>query len=101
MVSNNKNCLLPRHIKKIKDAATKETDRMQRGHGSNHAEGQKNRNNNRFLSLLYRVSRAGTETAVALWYNTARVPTVTHDNVLDSGYTKKEVEQFFTIYTIY
>ena len=38
----------------------------------------------RSLSLLYRVSRAGTEAAIALWYNTARVPTVTHDYALDS-----------------
>jgi hypothetical protein len=39
------------------------------------------------------VSRAGTEVAVALalWYNTARVPKVTHGNDLDSGYTKKKI----------
>jgi hypothetical protein len=53
------------------------------------------RNNNRFLSLLYRVSMAGTEAAVALWYNTIRAPTVTHDNVLDSGYTKNKSRTIF------
>jgi hypothetical protein len=36
------------------------------------------------------VSRVGTEAAVALWYNTARVSTLTHGNVLDASYAKSK-----------
>jgi hypothetical protein len=41
----------------------------------------------RCFSLIYRVSKVGTEAVVALWYKTTRVPIVTHDNVLESLYT--------------
>ncbi|KAK4006550.1 hypothetical protein OUZ56_011705 [Daphnia magna] len=30
----------------------------------------------------------GTEAAVALWYNTAKVSTLTHGNVLDASYAQ-------------
>jgi hypothetical protein len=42
----------------------------------------------RCFSLLYRVRRVGTEAAVALWYNTTRVSTLTHGNVLDASYAQ-------------
>jgi hypothetical protein len=35
--------------------------------------------------------RVGTEAAVALWYNTVRVSTLTYGNVLDTSYAKSQI----------
>ncbi|KZS09552.1 Uncharacterized protein APZ42_026223 [Daphnia magna] len=41
------------------------------------------------------MSRVGTEAAVALLYNAARVSTLTHDNVLDASYAQSPSFIFF------
>jgi hypothetical protein len=42
-----------------------------------------------FFTPFYRVGRVETKEAVALWYNTYMVSTLTHGNVLDASYASK------------